>query len=172
MDERSMRKFNEFINSNELVDLSMDGNQFTWFRGGSQVSASKLDRFLVSTELLTLLPNHFQTSISRKLSDHTPVILKVVSYTVGPRPFKWFSHWAEDPEFNKMMVSVLTDGQRRGFGQKLRAVKVAIKGWVAGVVRAKDTETVESKEKEIDLREGKLYASVDILEAMTEDFKP
>ncbi|KAL4309519.1 hypothetical protein GQ457_01G007660 [Hibiscus cannabinus] len=122
-DEWSMRKFNEFINSNELIDLPMDGNQFTWFRGGSQVSPSKSDRFLVSTELLTLFPNHFQTSISRKLSDHTPVILKVVSYTIGPQPFKWFSHWADE--------------------------------------RAKDIETVESIEKEIDLREGRMVLNGD-----------
>ncbi|KAK8660206.1 hypothetical protein V6N13_051140 [Hibiscus sabdariffa] len=120
----------------------MSNNSFTWFRGGSHVTVCKSNRFLISLELLSYVPNLVQTTYPWKLSDHAHVLAKEVSKTGGPRPFKRFSHWVNDPQFNNMVGTTLSSNHRRGLGSKLRAVKSVVKSWVTEA-RSKDTETIE-----------------------------
>ncbi|KAL4353131.1 hypothetical protein GQ457_06G018130 [Hibiscus cannabinus] len=171
MDVRPMRVLSNFIHLNGLVDLPMSGNSFTWFRGGSQVTACKLDRFLVFAELLSIIPNLTQSALPRKLSDHSPVLLKEVTTMGGPRPFKWFTYWADDQQFNEMMEQTLSRNHKKGLGPKLRAVKVAVKSWVAEA-RSKETETVEMLEKKINDLEADLLSrrasTFNVGEAQTE----
>ncbi|GKB32574.1 RNA-directed DNA polymerase, eukaryota, reverse transcriptase zinc-binding domain protein [Tanacetum coccineum] len=48
--------FNTFINSTNLIDLPMGGHSFTWMnKQGTKLS--KLDRFLISEEVLNFLPD-------------------------------------------------------------------------------------------------------------------
>lgn len=46
----AMRDFSRFIDDMELIDLPLHGGQYTWFRGNNEHSASRIDRFLISTQ--------------------------------------------------------------------------------------------------------------------------
>ncbi|KAL4368584.1 hypothetical protein GQ457_05G017660 [Hibiscus cannabinus] len=158
MDVRYIRVLSNFIHINELVDLPMSGNSFTWFMGGTQVTACKLDWFLVSTEIISLIPNITQSALPQKLSDHASGLLREVNTLGGLRPFKWFTHWADNQWFNEMMEKIMSTHHKKGLGSKLRAIKVAVKTWVAEA-RANDTESVEMLEKKINDLEANLTSS-------------
>ncbi|KAK8617723.1 hypothetical protein V6N13_080630 [Hibiscus sabdariffa] len=57
---QSVRDFANFIKTNNLVDLPLSGSKYTWLKGGSTVSASRLDRFLLSPEVLIAFPQVVQ----------------------------------------------------------------------------------------------------------------
>ncbi|GMI68779.1 hypothetical protein HRI_000547200 [Hibiscus trionum] len=71
--ERAMQVFKYFIQQNDLIDLPLKGGAYTWFRGGSSPTACRLDRFLVSTEVLMLFSDLTQMVLPRGLSDHNPI---------------------------------------------------------------------------------------------------
>lgn len=48
---REMRRFNNFIENTELVDISMMGRKFTWYKPNNLIK-SRIDRILVSREWL------------------------------------------------------------------------------------------------------------------------
>jgi hypothetical protein len=77
--------FNQFIRDNCLLDLSLRGHKFTWFRGDGN-SMSLLDRFLLSERWCLTWPNCFQLASSRGLSDHCPIQLSIDEENWGPRP--------------------------------------------------------------------------------------
>ncbi|KAL4387080.1 hypothetical protein GQ457_09G021970 [Hibiscus cannabinus] len=156
-DFNAMRKFAEFINCNNLVDLPMCGSSFTWFRSGTNISASKIDRFLVSPEICSWFPDASQYTLNRALSDHCPVLLKEGQRVATHRPFKWFNHWAEDPDFDKMIKEKFSSIKRKGIGEKLRLVKAAVKSWVA-MARSKDVDTTDVLENKIATLERKIVA--------------
>ncbi|XP_038991751.1 uncharacterized protein LOC120115050 [Hibiscus syriacus] len=90
------RIFEEFIFACDLVEVPNIGSSFTWFRGGGNAIASRLDRFLISTEIYNMLPQLVQFSLPRGLSYHKPIVLKEKRSNKVSRPFKWFNSWAYD----------------------------------------------------------------------------
>ncbi|KAE8696468.1 hypothetical protein F3Y22_tig00110670pilonHSYRG00078 [Hibiscus syriacus] len=90
------RLFEEFISRWDLFEVPTLGSIFTWFRGGSSVITSRLDRIIISPEIACLYPDLVQLSLPRSVSDHNLVVLKERKQRKIVRPFKWFNHWAED----------------------------------------------------------------------------
>ncbi|KAE8654875.1 hypothetical protein F3Y22_tig00117034pilonHSYRG00053 [Hibiscus syriacus] len=45
-----------------------------------------IDRFLVSPDILVRIPNLAQVTLSRSISNHNPIVLKMVAFPRGPRP--------------------------------------------------------------------------------------
>lgn len=69
-----VRKFKEWINSLDLIDLPLNRRQYTWIKGNSR---SKLDRFLGTNEwpikfLELKVIGHFT-----EISDHMCVLLRL-----------------------------------------------------------------------------------------------
>nr|GEV16241.1 RNA-directed DNA polymerase, eukaryota [Tanacetum cinerariifolium] len=70
-------------NTISLIDLSLGGHLFTWLnKAGTKLS--KLDRFLISEEVVEALPDVPETAIDRLLSDHNPILLHVSKSDFGP----------------------------------------------------------------------------------------
>ncbi|GKB82189.1 RNA-directed DNA polymerase, eukaryota [Tanacetum coccineum] len=68
-----------------LIDLLIGGHFFSWMnKAGTKLS--KLDRFLISEEVLEVLPDSRITALDRLLSDHTPLL-----FNVWPIPFKLYN---------------------------------------------------------------------------------
>jgi len=61
-----------FIEDNGLVDLSLCGRRFTWFKGDG-TSMSRIDCFLLSEDWCLHWPNCFQVALLRGLSNHCPL---------------------------------------------------------------------------------------------------
>ncbi|GMI72091.1 hypothetical protein HRI_000878400 [Hibiscus trionum] len=119
--------FREFINKNNLIDLPLSGGKFTWFRGGNSVEASRLDRFLISPEILLNFPNLIQCTLPRSLSDHRPVLINEATKEDGKRPFKLFNSWLSDKKLGEKITDTIGCMANKGIGKSLRTVKSVIK---------------------------------------------
>ncbi|GKG04358.1 RNA-directed DNA polymerase, eukaryota, partial [Tanacetum coccineum] len=67
--------FNSFISDSGLVEINLGGRHYTWCHK-SEKKMSKLDRFLVSENLINNSPNITAISLDRYLSDHRPILLR------------------------------------------------------------------------------------------------
>ncbi|GKC34835.1 RNA-directed DNA polymerase, eukaryota, partial [Tanacetum coccineum] len=104
----SARFFNHFITASGLVDVKMEGYSFTWSHP-STTKMSKLDRFLVSEEILT---------------------------DFGPTPFRFYHSWFKWDGFDTMVEHAWnsfshSDSNRLVWlKKKLQDLKKIIRTWV------------------------------------------
>nr|GEW34336.1 RNA-directed DNA polymerase, eukaryota [Tanacetum cinerariifolium] len=68
---------NDFIANSGLIDLHLEGYSFTWSHPSAQ-KMSKLDRFLLSDDLLSTFPQISSICLDRHLSDHRPILLREI----------------------------------------------------------------------------------------------
>ncbi|KAK8502488.1 hypothetical protein V6N12_005474 [Hibiscus sabdariffa] len=66
------------------------------------------------------------------LSDHWPVVLTVSRGVGGPKPFKWFSHWADILDLAEVIKSTTRLQGLKDVPSTLRAVKAVVKVWGEG----------------------------------------
>lgn len=61
--------------------------------GGSPggLKLSKLDRFLVSHDLLEIYSDLIVVDLDRYFADHCPILLKTTKLDFGPTPFRFFN---------------------------------------------------------------------------------
>lgn len=71
---RGMEDFRSFIGHMEVVDIRCVGGKFSWFKDNG-AAMSRLDRFLVSKELLDVWEFVDQRIGKRDISDHAPIWL-------------------------------------------------------------------------------------------------
>ncbi|KAK8592828.1 hypothetical protein V6N12_044922 [Hibiscus sabdariffa] len=124
---RYMRKFGDFIQYNNLIDVPVAGSPFTWCGGYGKAIACKLDMFLVSAEVVGQFPNIVQRTRPRGLSDHRHVLLSLPSVVSGPKSFKCFSYWVDKLELADLIRSVVSESGNVGASCTLRAIKSAVK---------------------------------------------
>ncbi|GJV49828.1 RNA-directed DNA polymerase, eukaryota, reverse transcriptase zinc-binding domain protein [Tanacetum coccineum] len=83
---------NSFIDNAGLIGLPIGVYMFTWMnKAGSKLS--KLDRFLISEEVLSFLHDIKVTSLDPLWSDHTPILLDCNKCDFGLVPFKLYHSW-------------------------------------------------------------------------------
>ncbi|XWS75393.1 hypothetical protein CRYUN_Cryun01aG0083000 [Craigia yunnanensis] len=70
-----MDVFSDFINAMNLLDLPLFEGCFTWSSNHNSLSMCRLDQFLLSCELLEIMPFLFQKVLPRSLSDNNHVLL-------------------------------------------------------------------------------------------------
>lgn len=132
-DARDALNFNNFIHGSGLHDIQMGRRRFTRFSKDGR-SMSKLDRFLINQKFLDQWKNVHASALTRTLSDHSPILLKVDELDIGPKPFKIFDHWELKEEFGKLVDSSWKEGQYSGTADqvlkdKLKKLKQDIKSW-------------------------------------------
>ncbi|GKE87589.1 RNA-directed DNA polymerase, eukaryota, partial [Tanacetum coccineum] len=142
-------------NSGGLEEVPLGGSAFTWYYKSAS-KMSKLDRFLVSENLIYSCSNINAITLERYLSDHRPILLREASFDYGPTPFRYFHYWNEMKGFNK----VVEDAWREGPCDKTNAIKAKIREWnksnMLSVknVKAKYKEELEALEAIIDRGDG------------------
>ncbi|XVE88638.1 hypothetical protein DITRI_Ditri19aG0085600 [Diplodiscus trichospermus] len=99
----AMQQFSEFIDNLRLVDLPLLGGRYTWCNNRSEPTFCKFDRFLLDPKFLAKFPSLVQKTWPRSLSDHHPISLREEVMNWGPRPFKFFNFWMEEPGFKEMV---------------------------------------------------------------------
>nr|GEW12007.1 RNA-directed DNA polymerase, eukaryota [Tanacetum cinerariifolium] len=67
---------------------------------------SKLDRFLISKDLMESCPNISAITLDRYLSDHRPILLREVCFDYDPTPFRFYHYWFEIEGFDKFVKEV------------------------------------------------------------------
>ncbi|XP_071740013.1 uncharacterized protein [Rutidosis leptorrhynchoides] len=91
------QRFNDFIQKNGLLEIPLGGRNFTRVSDDG-LKFSKLDRFLICEKFDCLWPNLSATALDRKHSDHCPLMINNIEKNYGPKPFKIFDAWLDEPE--------------------------------------------------------------------------
>ena len=96
----AMFAFFDFIESNSLVDLPLEGAFFTWFRDSSIPSMSRIDRALVSLDWEKHFENISQRVLPHVISDHCPLfLLEAGVVRQGHSAFKIENMWLQAEGF-------------------------------------------------------------------------
>jgi hypothetical protein len=127
----SMRDFSEFIFTMGLLDLPMEGGNFTWSNARSR---SRLDRFLCSSSLIDHFSNIVQRRLPRLLSDHFPILLNCGFMQKRKSPFRFENMWLKSVGFHAMVKqwwdSYLYSGSPSYvLVQKLKSLKIDLRRW-------------------------------------------
>nr|GEY37988.1 RNA-directed DNA polymerase, eukaryota, reverse transcriptase zinc-binding domain protein [Tanacetum cinerariifolium] len=149
------------ISRRGLVDLPIGGCCFTWMnKAGTKFS--KLDRFLISEDVIDLLPDIRITALDRIWSDHNLILLHVDKIEFGPSPFKLYNSWLLRDGFDDLIKTEWDslDSNNSGFPvkchEKFRILKDKIQQWNNNNMtmkrnrKAAALEELSSIEKKID----------------------
>ncbi|GJV36862.1 RNA-directed DNA polymerase, eukaryota [Tanacetum coccineum] len=132
--EHGAHMFNSFIADSGLVEVPLGGCHFTWCLKSAK-KMSKLDRFLVSENLLVSCPHLTAVTLERYLSDHRPILLRENQYDYGPTSFRFFHHWIQTDDFDKIVSESWKNSPSGGTNAmkslmyKLKHLKYDIREW-------------------------------------------
>ncbi|GJU77776.1 putative RNA-directed DNA polymerase, eukaryota, reverse transcriptase zinc-binding domain protein [Tanacetum coccineum] len=128
--------FNSFIHETGLIDLPMGGRKFTWMnKAGSKMS--KLDRFLISDDVIQDLPNLQVVALDKMWSDHNPILFHSKKHDFGLTLFKIFHSWFDRLDFEDIVKekwAVITGDLScpiKPLHSKLKDLKSHLKVWFA-----------------------------------------
>ena len=96
---QAMNQFSDFISEHGLIDLPLEGRNFTWSNSREVVSRSRLDRFLVTANWEAKFPFVCQKRLSSLVSNHFPILLEGGNFHRGKRPFQFENMWLTDEGF-------------------------------------------------------------------------
>jgi len=124
---RETKGFNDFIENFELLDIPMVGRKFTWYKPNGLVK-SRIERIFVSKELLDVWLNNKKIVLSRSVSDHCTLVLKVLSMDWGSKSFRSLNVWQRDGRFlefirNKWQSCEVLGGGMFVLKEKMKKIK-------------------------------------------------
>nr|GEX55038.1 RNA-directed DNA polymerase, eukaryota, reverse transcriptase zinc-binding domain protein [Tanacetum cinerariifolium] len=126
--------FNKFVADSGLPEMMMDGKSFTWMNKlGTKMS--KLDRFLLSEEVLDDNHNLNAIVLERLWSDHSPSLLHTLKTDYGSIPFKFFHSWFHRKDIDVVVKQAFVDTPQAATGsnvylhEKLKFIKYRLKNW-------------------------------------------
>ncbi|RVX23652.1 Transposon TX1 uncharacterized 149 kDa protein [Vitis vinifera] len=130
----AMRRFAEFVDDLELVDLPLQGGEFTWSGGLNNQAWARLDRFLVSPSWLDQFSGITQGRLSRPTSDHFPIVLEGGGIRRGLTPFRFENMWLKVEGFNDIVKTWWQGIEVRGSASyrlavKMKEIKKKLKVW-------------------------------------------
>jgi hypothetical protein len=131
--------YNDLFSSRKLIDIKPNKPVPTWRNGrrGLEAVSRRLDRFLVSEDLLLDLGLHRSWVEFPYISDHAPVLLQlVVQPAFKAFPFKFNDQWLGEKEYTDLVFKVWTDpvflterGKQKRIIWKLQVLKKESRIW-------------------------------------------
>lgn len=140
-----MRYFSDAIEDLQLMDLPLHGVQYTWSRREDIFQASRIDRFLVSTEWNESFRVVKQLALPRVISYHKPLLLESGEWDSTTSYFKFENMWLQRKGFIDMVKGWWQNYTISGnpdfvLIQKLRSLKKDISKWNKEVYDMLDTK--------------------------------
>lgn len=123
--------FQAFIDDMNLIDLSVLGKHFTWFKPDG-TAMSRIDSFLLSEGWINMWCTTAQWVGERDVSDHCPVMLKGDRLNWGPKPYRFNNCWLQHFNFKAFVEESWVDLRVEGrkiycFKEELKLLKERIK---------------------------------------------
>ncbi|XP_058746484.1 uncharacterized protein LOC131619402 [Vicia villosa] len=138
------RDFSDFIEGSGLMDVACKGKKFSWFSGDGK-SNSRIDRFLVSDNIVRSWGVVGQLIGNRDISDHCPIWLLFDKVDWGPKPFIFNNEWFSDKNFLSFVKEEWKGMEVLGRGdfvlkEKLRLIKDRLRWWNLNIFGKVDLE--------------------------------
>ena len=135
-----MRRFSKVIDKLALRDLPLQGGLFTYNGGLNGQSVSRLDRFLVFEDWESNFSGVVQSTLSRPVFDHYPILLDGRGIRRDSIPFRFENMWLKEEEFKDLLKSWWQGFNFMGscsfiLAAKLKALKGNLKTWNKEVFR-------------------------------------
>ena len=148
----AMRRFAQIVDDLELVDLPLQGGEFTWSGGLNNQAWARLDRFLVSPSWLDQFSGVTQGRLSRPISDHFPIVLEGGGVRRGPTPFRFENMWLKVEGFNDIIRTWWQEIEVRGSASyrlavKMKEIKKKLKVWNKEVFGRLETNKASALEQ-------------------------
>ncbi|WKA11259.1 hypothetical protein VitviT2T_028778 [Vitis vinifera] len=130
----AMRNFAEIVDDLGLVDLPLQGGDFTWNGGLNNQTWARLDRFLVSPSWRDQFSGINQCRLPRPVSDHFPIMLVGGGIRRGPTPFRFENMWLKAEGFKELVRNWWQGIDVRGsasykLATKMKEIKQKLKVW-------------------------------------------
>ena len=122
------------MNDLGLVDLPLQGGDFTWNGGLNNQTWARLDRFLVSPSWIDQFNGINQCRLARPVSDHFPIMLAGGGIRRGPTSFRFENMWLKAEGFKELVRSWWQGIDVRGsasykLATKMKEIKQKLKVW-------------------------------------------
>lgn len=117
---QDMEEFNEMVTEQRLVDIPTINSIHTWNnrRGGRNQISSRLDRFLISEQIMNRDLFVEATIMPAMGSDHWPIRLEInIKKNPLNRPFRFEAFWLRNPQFISKVKEWWTQSQQKGKGK-------------------------------------------------------
>ncbi|GJX44795.1 RNA-directed DNA polymerase, eukaryota, reverse transcriptase zinc-binding domain protein [Tanacetum coccineum] len=141
--------FNNFIPEGSLWDMPLGGHAFTRLSNNG-AKMSKLDRFLITEEVMNSFPSLQANALDTFISDHMPILLNKSVEDFGPIPFKMYNSWFLHHEFDPLVRNTWEQAQTITgtnpfitFKEKMKFLKRAIKQWAHQYFNNRNSRKVE-----------------------------
>ncbi|KAF8006111.1 hypothetical protein BT93_K0422 [Corymbia citriodora subsp. variegata] len=145
---------------NDLTRLSSSLKDCPWIVAGVNRKQRKIDRVLVNNSWCTMFSYSEASFLAPGISDHTPMVVRILAPNPRRSPFKFFNMWMNHPDFS-MIVSQVWQTHLRGsptfklYG-RLKLLKCHLKILNREVFSAISTRTSEAKQALITSQEALL----------------
>jgi endonuclease/exonuclease/phosphatase family metal-dependent hydrolase len=83
------QSFNDCVNDMCLIELPLLDRQFTWSNKRSTPTLERLDRAFISLSWDAALPNTSLSSLTRRTSDHVPLIVDIRTHIPKSKVFQF-----------------------------------------------------------------------------------
>lgn len=128
-----MEEFRDFIKRMGVVDIPCVGGKYLWFKDNGK-AMGRIDRFLVSNNLIEAWGVFDQRISARDLPDHAPIRLYCGVIDWGPKPFRFNNAWLKHGYFKEFICNEWDNLNIEGRGgfilfEKLKQLKTRIRIW-------------------------------------------
>lgn len=85
---RCVEEFKETLDRYDIIDLLLVGGRWMWSNQRKNMSCSRIDRFVTTTDIQEVVVNVCQKRLNRLTSYHFPITLESNGIRWGPCPFR------------------------------------------------------------------------------------
>ncbi|XP_030473888.2 uncharacterized protein LOC115691407 [Syzygium oleosum] len=97
-------EFGDCLNQTGLEDLQYVGCRYTWTHSsGANRKLRKIDRVLANDIWMQQFSFSEASFLSPGISDHSPMVIKILSPHSSKKPFKFFNFWTTHPKFLELV---------------------------------------------------------------------
>eukprot|EP00253_Pinus_taeda_P001856 PITA_01856 len=170
--DKVMEQFGDLIRDQNLIDIQTINGSHTWNnrRGGANQIASRLDRFLISEQIMLKDVFIEATILPVAGSDHWPIKLEIDLKQSPPnKPFRFEAFWLRNEGLMEKLEEWWRTSDQRGknkmhtFQLKLKEMKNKIKKW-----NKEEFGNIIEEKKRLEQRMEELQ-QMDILEGIQEE---
>ncbi|MCH81633.1 endonuclease/exonuclease/phosphatase family protein, partial [Trifolium medium] len=148
-----IRGFREAVQDSRLIDLPMEGYQFTWTKGrrAQNPTEERLDRALATQSWLDEFPQFKFTNAIADRSDHSPILLRLVhvSQEFKARIFKFENAWLNEQDLNGVVQGAWQTNIHDPLLAKLKRCTEDLEVW-SSKLRSRFTRSIAEYREEME----------------------